>query len=112
MRRFAAWLAGSGPQALSSYWISNLYPFKPDLLSWSSASSMPCLSCAPKYDPGPDIGSRPPILMTLSAAGDEVAVTASRQPAIDAARANVENAFMKPSHIGRGIRPNLVPGWQ
>src|SRR5262249_61202732 len=29
---------------------------------------MPCLSCTPKYEPGPDIANRPPILITLSCA--------------------------------------------
>src|SRR4051794_10837852 len=29
---------------------------------------MPCLSCAPKYAPGPDIGNSPPILIVLSCA--------------------------------------------
>jgi hypothetical protein len=50
--------------------------------------------------------------MTLSAASDDVAATASRQPATHADRVNVENAFMKPSHVDVSIRPNLVPGWQ
>src|SRR5438132_4550272 len=29
---------------------------------------MPCLSCTPKYEPGPDIANSPPILITLSCA--------------------------------------------
>jgi len=56
-RRLAACVAGSGLQPESSYWTSNLAPLTPALLICSSASSMPCLSCAPKYDPGPDIGA-------------------------------------------------------
>src|SRR5712671_3168273 len=44
---------------------------------------MPCLSCAPKYDPGPDIGSSAPILMVLSCACAPIG-TATRSPAASA----------------------------
>src|SRR5215470_19615818 len=80
--RLAAWVAGSGLQPESSYFTSNLYPATPTLLISSSASSMPCLSCAPKYDPGPDIGSSAPILMVLLSAQTAAEVAAAKQSAI------------------------------
>ena len=59
----------------------------PARLICSSASSMPCLSCAPKYEPGPDIGSNAPILMTLSSARTAADAATTTTAAI-AARAN------------------------
>src|SRR5215831_12473797 len=79
-KRLAACVAGSGLQLESSNLTSSLYPLTPVLLIASSASSMPCLSCAPKYDPGPDIGSSAPILMMLFSAP-----TAAEARAADAA---------------------------
>src|SRR5262249_59135019 len=81
-KRLAACVAGSGLQFESSNFTSNLYPLTPVLLIASSASSMPCLSCAPKYDPGPDIGSSAPILMLLLSAPTAAEASAANAVAI------------------------------
>src|SRR6185312_8854374 len=106
--RLAACVAGSGPQLESSYWTANLKPFTPALLSCSSASSTPCLSCAPKYEPGPDMGNSAPILMVLSCAC--AAEPIATRPIAAALTKRVRNAFMLSSphrfSLGQSLSTN------
>src|SRR5580700_4907775 len=79
---------------------------------------MPCLSCAPKYDPGPDIGSRAPILMILSSARAAAeTVTTSAAAIAPTAKERIRNRIVMAllradfnwGQRTRQVRPELSP---